>query len=166
MNNNEKDIWIKSPITGKDKVLCEYDDTNGTSKMDLSSGYYTNEHPLNHKKYPDFDISEYEKNMPELIKKLRFDDGESYWYPATIQTQESLVFPDGTVQLVGGNGEAISGNQIKWCWAPIKQLTKEEKEKISDVIDYESKVDMKKAEYFINYLDACKKVKGFSLGNL
>ena len=54
--NKKVDVWEKSPITGKEMVLCENDDKNGESKMDLSSGYYTNEYPLNHKKYSDFDI--------------------------------------------------------------------------------------------------------------
>ena len=152
---NKTEAWAKSPITGKDMVLQEFDDKNGVSKMDLSSGYYTNEYPLNYKKHPDFDISKYEENMPEIIRELKYDDGESYWYPATIQTDESIVFPDSQ-----------DDNVIKWCWAPIKQLTKEERKSFSQDIDYQSKVDMDKAEYFTNYLDACKKVKGFSLGEL
>ena len=28
--------WTKSPITGKDMVLQEFDDKNGVSKIDLS----------------------------------------------------------------------------------------------------------------------------------
>tara|TARA_R100000152_G_C6713159_1_gene140415 strand:- start:310 stop:786 length:477 start_codon:yes stop_codon:yes gene_type:complete len=152
--------WTKSPITGKDMVLQEFDDRNGVSKIDLSSGFFTNEYPLNYKKWPDFDIEEYEKGMPEIIKDLRFDDGESYWYPSTIQTKECLVFPAGTVQLT--DGKKMYGNDlIKWCWAPVEDL--EEGEKIGN---FESKANMDKAEYFVSYVDACKKVKGFGLGDI
>ena len=153
MNNN--DNWGKSPITGKDMVLQEFVDKKGVSKMDLSSGYYTNEYPLNYKKHPNFDINEYESGMHDVVKLLKHDDGESYWYPSTIQTEESFVFP--TIK---------EGENIKWCWAPVSQLTKKEKDIYSSDIDYESKVDMENAEYFDNYLDACKKVNGFALGNL
>ena len=48
MNNVGNEIWTESPITGKMQVLSEYDDKNQESKMDLSSGYYTNEYPLNY----------------------------------------------------------------------------------------------------------------------
>ena len=135
---NNKELWVKSPITGKDMVMQEFDEKNGVSKIDLSSGYYTNEYPLNYKKHPNFDINEYESGMPDVVKLLKHDDGESYWYPSTIQTEESFV----------------------------SQLTKKEKDTYSSDIDYESKVDMENAEYFDNYLDACKKVNGFALGNL
>tara|TARA_R100000005_G_C4966121_1_gene180874 strand:+ start:705 stop:1166 length:462 start_codon:yes stop_codon:yes gene_type:complete len=152
---NNKELWVKSPITGKDMVMQEFDEKNGVSKIDLSSGYYTNEYPLNYKKHPNFDINEYESGMPDVVKLLKHDDGESYWYPSTIQTDESFVFP--TIK---------EGENIKWCWAPVSQLTKKEKNIYSSDIDYESKVDMENAEYFDNYLDACKKVNGFALGNL
>ena len=152
---NNKELWVKSPITGKDMVMQEFDEKNGVSKIDLSSGYYTNEYPLNYKKHPNFDINEYESGMPDVVKLLKHDDGESYWYPSTIQTEESFVFP--TIK---------EGENIKWCWAPVSQLTKKEKDIYSSDIDYESKVDMENAEYFDNYLDACKKVNGFALGNL
>ena len=152
---NNKELWVKSPITGKDMVMQEFDEKNGVSKIDLSSGYYTNEYPLNYKKHPNFDINEYESGMPDVVKLLKHDDGESYWYPSTIQTEESFVFP--TIK---------EGENIKWCWAPVSQLTKKEKDIYSSNIDYESKVDMENAEYFDNYLDACKKVNGFALGNL
>ena len=32
---NKTEIWTKSPITGKDMVLEEYDDKVGLSKIDL-----------------------------------------------------------------------------------------------------------------------------------
>ena len=162
---SKEEAWAKSPITGKDMVLQEFDEKNGVSKMDLSSGYYTNEYPLNYKKYKDFDISKYEAEMPELIIDMRYDDGESYWYPSTIQTQECFVFPVGKVQLT--NGDAPIGEEIiKWCWAPVARLSEEEIKLYKDTTDYESKVDMEKAEYFVNYLEACKKVKGFALGDI
>jgi hypothetical protein len=157
---NKTDIWTKSPITGKDMVLEEYDDKNGVSKMDLSSGYFTNEYPLNYKKYSDFDIKKYEEGMPNIIKENRFDDGESYWYPSTIQTKSELVFPTGLIQKMMGT-EKIGKPILKWCWAPIEKL--DEGEKIGD---FEEKANMEKAEYFVSYLDACKKVKGFGLGDI
>ena len=148
-----KDIWKKSPITGLEQVLCEYDDKSGECKMDLSSGFYTNENPLNHKKNTDLDIESYQSSMPKLIRDCRFDDGESYWYPATIQTKESIVFPVG------------SPEEIKWCYANIKMLTNKELEESSKVISFESKIDMENAQYFDRYLDAVKKIKGYSLGD-
>tara|TARA_R100001015_G_C4632994_1_gene197320 strand:+ start:4173 stop:4670 length:498 start_codon:yes stop_codon:yes gene_type:complete len=164
--NKKVDVWEKSPITGREMVLCENDDKNGESKMDLSSGYYTNEYPLNYKKHPDFDISKYEEGMPDIIKDLRHDDGESYWYPATIQTMECMVFPVGTVQLKDAStGETTGDHQIKWCYAPVSDLTEEELREYAQG-DFNSKVNMEKAEYFVSYLEACKKVKGFALGNI
>tara|TARA_R110001592_G_scaffold215613_2_gene468997 strand:+ start:2677 stop:3165 length:489 start_codon:yes stop_codon:yes gene_type:complete len=161
---NKTEIWTKSPITGKDMVMQEFDDKNGVSKIDLSSGFFTNEFPLNYKKHSDFDIKKYEKGMPEIIKDNRFDDGESYWYPSTIQTEECLVFPSGLLQGIKKNEdgtEEVLEERLKWCWAPVKALKESEK-----VGDFESKADMEEAEYFINYLDACKKVKGFGLGDI
>ena len=67
---NNKELWVKSPITGKDMVMQEFDEKNGVSKIDLSSGYYTNEYPLNYKKHPNFDINEYESGMPDVVKLL------------------------------------------------------------------------------------------------
>ena len=150
---HREDVWLKSPITGLNQVLCEYDDKNGESKVDMSSGFYTNEYPLNHKKNPDFNIEEYEAKMPNIIKDLRFDDGESYWYPATIQTEEAIVFPVGNQE------------EWKWCYANIKMLTSKELEESSKVISFESKIDMENAQYFERYLDAVKKIKGYSLGD-
>jgi len=158
------DMWTKSPITGKDMVMKEFDEKNGVSQIDLSSGYFTNEYPLNYKKHPDFDIKKYEEGMPEIIKDNRFDDGESYWYPSTIQTKECLVFPSGIIQGVTTSEdgmEEVKEERLKWCWAPVESL--DEGEKIGD---FESKANMEKAEYFINYLDACKKVRGFGLGDI
>ena len=157
---NNTDVWTKSPITGKEMVMQEFDENNGVSKIDLSSGYFTNEYPLNYKKHPDFDISKYDEGMPNIIKENRFDDGESYWYPSTIQTKECLVFPAGLVQKMSGDQE-VDKPILKWCWAPVESL--EENEIIGD---FESKANMDKAEYFISYLDACKKVKGFGLGDI
>tara|TARA_R110001592_G_scaffold45053_4_gene144256 strand:- start:1762 stop:2241 length:480 start_codon:yes stop_codon:yes gene_type:complete len=159
MNNN--DGWTKSPITGKNMVLQELDEKSGVSKMDLSSGMYTNEFPLNYKKNPNFNIEEYESLMPDIVKTLRYDDGESYWYPATIQTKECFVFPAGTVALHSGD-KAVGKDKIKWCYAPVAEGVND----IMEGTDIESKVDMTKAEFFVEYLAACKKVKGFALGDI
>jgi hypothetical protein len=150
-----KDRWAKSPITNKDHVLVDYDDANGESKMCIGSGFFTNENPLNYKKNPDFDISKYEKNMPQLMKDIRFDDGESYWYPTTLQTSRGMVYPEGTSE--------------KWYWAytPIKELTKEESEKLStkDAV-YESKLDITLTKRFDRFLEACKEMGGIAFGDL
>jgi hypothetical protein len=162
MNNIE--TWAKSPITGKDMVLQEFDLENGFSKMDLSSGYYTNEYPLNYTKHKDFDIEKYEQGMPDIIKDNRYDDGESYWYPSIIQTAEAFVFPTEVIH--SADDDLKSTKMLKWCWAPVKQLSAQEISIYSTDVNYESKVDMENAEYFVNYLDACKKIKGYSLGDL
>jgi hypothetical protein len=75
------------------------------------------------------------------------------------------VFPVGKVQLTDGDAP-IGEEIIKWCWAPVARLSEEEIKLYKDTTDYESKVDMEKAEYFVNYLEACKKVKGFALGDI
>ena len=93
--NKDKGTWIESPFTGKTEVMVESDDKQGERKMCIGSGYFTNEFPLNYKKHPDFDIERYESSMPKLMKALRFDDGESYWYPTTIRTDKGMVFPAG-----------------------------------------------------------------------
>jgi len=157
---NKSNEWTESPITGKQMVLQEFDEKNGVSKMDLSSGYFTNEFPLNYKKWPDFDIKEYEEKMPKIIKENRYDDGESYWYPSTIQTATELVFPSGMIQKMKDDKE-VGEPTLKWCWAPIEKL--DEGEQIGD---FEEKANMERAEYFVNYIDACKKVKGFGLGDI
>ena len=163
---NKTDIWTKSPQTGKDMVIQEFDDKQGVSKMDLSTGYYTNEFPLNYKKHPDFDITTYEISMPDLIKDLRFDDGESYWYPTAIQTDKDMLFPSGVVEATSTDGSVVGEKKIKWCYAKVKQLTNSEKKVYSKDIDFESKLDMDNAEYFIEFLQAAKKVNGFSLGDI
>lgn len=119
------DVWTKSPITGKDRVLTEYDDKNGQTCMDLSSGFFTNEFPLNYKKHPDFDLDTFESKMPRLMKELRFDDGESYWYPSSIQTTEGIVFPTGNKE------------EYQWCYAPIVKLTLSEEKQYSQDVNYE-----------------------------
>jgi len=156
MTNSQttKDIWTKSPITGKNRVLTEYDDKNRETKMDLSSGFFTNEYPLNHKKNPDFDLKTFESKMPQLMKDLRFDDGESYWYPSSIQTTEGIVFPTG------------EKTEYKWCYAPIVKLTQSEEKQYSQDVNYESKIDMDNAKYYDSYLSAIKNIKGYSLGEL
>jgi len=158
MNSENKggDIWTESPITGKDRVLTEYDDMNRVTKMDLSSGFFTNEYPLNHKKNPDFDLDTFESKMPKLMKELRFDDGEAYWYPSSIQTSEGIVFPTG------------NKNDYKWCYAPIVKLaqSKINQHLLEDGVNYESKIDMDNAQYYDAYLSAIKNIKGYSLGEL
>ena len=147
-----KDTWVKSPITGRKSVMAEYDDLNGASYMDIEAGYFTNENPLNYKKNPDFDINKYEEQMPQAMVNLRFDSGEAYWYPATVQTKEGIVFP------VGNDME-----NMKWCFAEIKHLTKEEKKKVSTDIKFQSKIDMENAKYYDRYIDAIKNIKGYDL---
>ena len=151
MDNKKKvNSWANSPITKREEVLVEYDDKNGESKMCIGSGFFTNEYPLNYKKHPDFEIGKYEKNMPRLMKDLRFDDGESYWYPTTIQTNEGMVFPDGE-----------SKDQWKWCFAPIEDL-----EKIDENTGSDRMINMKKSKRFDRYIDAIKNLKGVNLDEL
>ena len=148
--------WKMSPITKREELLVEYDDKNGESKMCIGSGVFTNEYPLNYKKWPDFDIGKYEKNMPKLMKELRFDDGESYWYPTTIRTSKEMLFPVGTK------------DDWKWCYAKVKNLTEDEKEIFSKDKNFESKLDMENAEYTANnaFVLAIRKISGYSLGDL
>jgi len=147
--------WTESPQTKKMMVMQELDDTNGVSKMDLSTGYYTLEYPLSHSKWPEFDIKLYEENMPSIIKDTRFDDGESYWYLTTIRTPDEMLFP------VGEKDEDKT-----WCVAKVKQLSEKETEELSKHIEFTEKLDMDSAEYFDTYLEALKEMNGFSLGDI
>ena len=101
------------------------------------------------KKWPEFDISKYEEGMPSLIKELRFDDGESYWYPTTIRTEKGMLFPIGTKE------------KVQWAFAPITDLEDGQK-----MPGYETALDMKQMEKFDRFLDASKKVRGVSLDEL
>jgi len=144
---DNKAEWVKSPITNENHVIQELDENHGVSKMCVGSGFYTNENPLNHKKNPDFDIEKYETNMPKLMKDLRFDDGESYWYPTTIQTEKGMVYPEG--------------HKDKWGWSytPISKLTKEESSSVSQgTLKYESKLETKDTKHFKRFLEACNEM--------
>ena len=153
--NKNNDVWVKSPITNHNHVLVEHDEKNGESKMCIGSGFFTNENPLNYKKNPDFQIEKYEEHMPQLLKDLRFDDGESYWYPTTLRTSRGMVYPEGT-----------KGNWL-WAYTPIKELSKEQSEKVStDDKVYESMLDIEMTQRFDRFLDACKKMDGVELGDI
>ena len=147
---SKADSWVESPQTGQKMVIQDFDDKNGVSKVDISTGFYTNEYPLNYKKHPKFNIKKYEKKMPRVMVDMRFDDGESYWYPSILRTESDMLFP------------ANVDGKIKWCYAPIK---KEMSGNYND-LSFESIVDMSKAEYFEKYIDAAKKVRGYSLGDI
>ena len=148
-----KDQWTTSPITKREEVLVDNDGKNGISKMCIGSGFFTNENPLNYKKNPDFDINRYEKNMPQLMKDLRFDDGESYWYPTTIRTSEGMLFPSGE-----------SKDSWKWAVAPIVKLSKKEVKDSNG--EYVEKIDMKKAKFFNRFIEASKEMNGVTLDEL
>jgi len=137
--------WETSPFTDKQSVLVEHDDQGNKSKYDIESGFFTNEYPLNYIKYPDENLTGqdgYEARLPELIKNLRHDDGESYWYPIVVEASDGIVFPLGTLQ------------SWEWCYAPV--------------IDNEStsEADMKNAKYYKRHLDAIKNINGYSLGDI
>ena len=151
MNNME---WTESPQTKRMMVMQEFDEKNGVTKIDLSTGFYTNEYPLNYKKHPDFDLEKYESGMPKVVKENKFDDGESIWYPSTLRTSSEMIFPQKLDE------------QIMWCYAKVKPLSESEKAKYSSDIDFESYLDMDNAEFFESYLEAAKKCSGFSLGDI
>ena len=144
---DNKAEWGISPITKEKHVIVEFDDRHGESKMCVGSGFYTNENPLNYKKNPKFDVDKYEDKMPELMKSLRFDDGESYWYPTTIQTQKGMVYPEGTRDKWG------------WSYTPISKLTEEESSSVSQgTLKYESKLETKDTKHFKRFLEACNEM--------
>jgi len=143
MGKTKEVTWVKSPITGRDMVIQELYESTGVSKMDISSGYFTNEHPLNYKRYPNNNIEEYEKDMPDTIKKLRFDDGESYWYPSVIQTEDEIVFPTGE-----------SYKEITWHYGKMTDT------KFGKIMDEDTITN------FPSYLEATKQMRGHSLGNI
>lgn len=129
--------WVESPITKRMMVMQEFDDKHGVSKMDISTGYFTNEFPMNHKKNGLDKITEYESTMPESIKRLRFDDGESIWYPSTLQTTKEVIFPSGDTY-----------ENVSWHFAKLKD---------NKEIDSNTVVDCD------TYLEAAKLVNGHSI---
>ena len=143
MTDKKEVVWIKSPITGRDMVIQEFYDSTGVSKMDISSGYYTNELQSNYKRYPNNDILDYENEMPDSIKKLRFDDGESYWYPSVIQTEEEVVFPTGDRY-----------EDITWHHGLMVDSA------------FGKTIDETTIKNYSSYLEAAKQMKGYSLGNI
>jgi hypothetical protein len=67
----------------------------------------------------EFDFEQYEEEMPELYKDLKYTDEEGrVWYPQVINIEDK-----GTVFANGGSKE-------DWQWSGIKtiELTEEEKE--------------------------------------
>jgi len=146
----EKGTWIESPLTKREEVMVENDAKNGLCKFCIGSGYFTNEYPLNYKKNKDFDLKGFEKNMPKLMKDLRFDDGDSYWYPTTIRTKDAMVLPVGD-----------STENWRWAYVKIVPLTKEELK--NELSKNDSKLDMDNAQYFERFIDASKLVNGVSL---
>ena len=146
MTEKEKEvIWTISPITGREMVIQEFYESTGVSKVDISTGYFTNEHPLNYKRNPNNEIEDYEKDMPDTIKKLRFDDGESYWYPSVIQNEDEVVFPTGE-----------GYKDIVWHYAKMKKFDNT----IGKVIDTDT------IEDHPSYLEASKRIRGHHLGNI
>jgi hypothetical protein len=135
---NVKANWVASPITGREMVIQEFNENYGVCSMDLSSGYYTNELNHNYKKNGYETIAKHEEQMPMVIKQLKFDDGESYWYPSTIQTSTEIVFATGT-----------SIAKIEWHHAKINE----------GVIDEES------VKHYSSYLEAAKQINNHFLGN-
>ena len=158
MNKKEKSEWVKSPITNKDHVIQEYDDAGGVSKMCIGSGFFTNEYPLNYKKHNDFPIEKYEEGMPQIMKDVRFDDGESYWYPTTIQTEKGMVYP-----------EPIKGTK-DWGWTVVKAvpIPEDEQHKYPDPRNpgqnYKNRMDMKNLKRFdkMCFMDAAEELGMFS----
>ena len=131
--------WTKSPITGRDMVLQEFEEDNGVCKMDLSSGFYSNEYTCNYKKHGFETIEKLESTMPAAILHLRLDDGESYWYPSVIQTKEEIVFPSGATY-----------STITWHHAKMIDTKMDE----STITNYDS------------YLEASKEISGHFLGDI
>lgn len=139
MAETTKVHWTKSPITNRDMVLQEFDEKNGVCKMDLSSGYYTNETSCKYKKASNIDnIKTHEGSLSDIARKLRFDDGESYWYPSTIQTKDEIVFATG-----------LSYEKIDWHYAQLKD---------GEMIETSIK-------HYDTYLEAIKQMNGHFLGD-
>ena len=136
----ENTQWVESPITKRMTVMQELNENTGVSKMDISTGYFTTEFPMNHKKNGVEKISEYESTMPESIKRLRFNDGESYWYPSTLQTKKDVIFPSGETY------EAVT-----WHYAKLNA---------------EAEIDGKTIVDCESYLEAAKLTNGTSLGSI
>lgn len=66
----------------------------------------------------DFDVESFEETLPELYKDLKWvDEEERLWYPLVVNTEDGVVFIDGT-------------DKNNWGWAGVKNrdLYDDEKE--------------------------------------
>ena len=153
-------------------VTAEYSGVSGGSLFDLDDGSHlgvlrisgSNQQSLHLKfgkyclvllqKHPDYNMDEFEEGMPQIMKDLRFDDGESYWYPTSIRTDIGMVFPAGE-----------SVDAYKWCFAPVEKLTPSEKEDaVSE--NYDEKLDMANAKMYDRFMDASKHLNGMDWNEL
>lgn len=105
----------------------------------ISCGYQSNSYLLEGSEQ----VTAYEESLPELIKDIKYVDGDSLvWYPTVINLpSKGVIFPDGT-----------NKDDWQWAFAPAVPVGPLEKERF--------KVPGKKDEYYSHKIDT-KKVKHF-----
>jgi len=116
----------------------------------LNCGFHTNDLMVE----GEFNFEEYEVELPELYKDIKYKDEKNrVWYPQVINVEgRGTVFINGT-------------SKDDWKWSGIKSvpLTQEEKQS-GRFKDKEYKSDSKTLENFgDNYYDACDYVGFFDI---
>lgn len=143
------DTTETSPFTGEKSVIVE--EYNGIeTRICMDTGFTTNsEYKVGSNK-----IEEFEATTAELIKNLRFTDEKlsQYWYPTTVMFTKGMIYPEGGLK------------DWSWVYAPIVELTEEEKAEYpipgKEGEFYETRIATDMAERYApkDFRSVCKRV--------
>ena len=143
------DTTHTSPFTGEKSVVVE--EYNGVeTRICMDTGFTTN----SQYKIGSTEIEEFESTTAELIKNLRFTDEDlgQYWYPTTVMFTRGIIYPEGGLK------------DWMWVYAPIVELTEEEKKEYpvpgKEGEYYETRVATDLAERYqpTDFRSVCKRV--------
>ena len=80
-----------SPFTDRKRVLIEYDDLHGESRICMDTGYQYSEKYISGSEACDF----YEQVCPKMVKESKFiDSDERVWYKSVIISPTNVLYPD------------------------------------------------------------------------
>ena len=135
--NNPSNIKLEydeiSPLSGNKCVVVEADEeTNIESYICMESGYTTSDSL----KIGSESVKNYEKNITDLMKLVKFEDEEGglVWYPSFMQLPGAMLYCKGT-----------SFEDMVWEVAKVIQIIGDERKKYP--------VPGKEEEYFTSRLD-------------
>ena len=138
-----------SPFTGKKSVVTE--EYNGVeTRICMDTGFTTN----SEYKTDSDRIEEFESTTSELIRNLRYTDEQlgQYWYPTTVMFTDGIIYPEGGL------------TDWMWVYAPIVELTEEEKKdypvpgKEGEYYETRVAVDMAERYKHDDFRSVCKRV--------